>query len=342
MLALIRNGQAVTRADMARYTGLARSTVSLRLELLIAQRLVREVGSSSPTGGRPGTVLAFNPGAGALLVADVDRTGARLAISDLGGTLLAEQTVPFAHGADAEAAFERLDQRFLALLERTNRRLTDVRGIGLAVPGPGAMADGTLVASPHLPGWEGFPARDWLAARYDALTIVDKRASLMALGEHVTYWQGTDELLYVTAGTQISSGIITGGQLYRGTHGLAGEIGHLPIAWRPGRAVRVRERGLPGGRGEPACAGRAARDRARGRRGAREDRRSGGRRRRPRGRAPDRGGREHVREPVRSARDRRRRGAGRRDAAAARRGARAARAPVAARGRAAVGHEPPG
>ena len=234
MLELIRNGTAVTRADMARYTGLARSTVSQRLEPLIARQLVHEIGASSPTGGRPGTVLAFNPGAGALLVADIETQRSRLAVSDLAGVVLEAETVALGSARGPEDLLEHLDHRFLALLKRAGRRLTDVRGVGVAVPGPVAEADGVAATSPHLPGWDGFPIRDWLAARYDATTVVDKRANLMALGEHTTYWAEVQHLLFVIAGNEIACGIVAAGELCRGAQGLAGEIGHLPIADRAG------------------------------------------------------------------------------------------------------------
>src|ERR687893_2044134 len=90
VLSLIRDGQAVTRADLARQTGLARSTVAQRVEALLAHRLVYEAGGSTSTGGRPPTVLAFNRSAGVVLVADLGATHARLAVTDLAGDPLAE------------------------------------------------------------------------------------------------------------------------------------------------------------------------------------------------------------------------------------------------------------
>src|SRR4051812_50062192 len=85
LLRLIRNGEAVTRADLVRRTGLARSTVAQRLDALLAHQLVYEAGGSASTGGRPPTVLAFNQGAGVVLVADLGATHSRLVVSRLAG-----------------------------------------------------------------------------------------------------------------------------------------------------------------------------------------------------------------------------------------------------------------
>src|SRR4051812_6477827 len=92
LLSLIREGVAVTRADLARHTGLSRSTVAQRVDALIAAGLLVEAGGSASTGGRPPTVLAFNHEAGVVLVADLGATHSRMAVSDLAGTPLAEAT----------------------------------------------------------------------------------------------------------------------------------------------------------------------------------------------------------------------------------------------------------
>src|SRR3712207_6821307 len=93
LLHLIRDGEAVTRADLARRTGLARSTVSHRIDALLAHRLVYEAGASASSGGRRPTVLAFNEDAGVILAADLGATHTRLAVSNLGATVLAEVSI---------------------------------------------------------------------------------------------------------------------------------------------------------------------------------------------------------------------------------------------------------
>src|SRR3954454_2894300 len=91
MLRLIRDGEAVTRSDLARITGLARSTVAQRVDALLAHELVYEAGGTASTGGRPPTLLTFNQRAGVVLVADLGATHSRLAASDLAGAPLAEE-----------------------------------------------------------------------------------------------------------------------------------------------------------------------------------------------------------------------------------------------------------
>src|SRR3954464_9352382 len=152
VLSLIRDGEAVTRADLARRTGLARSTVAQRVEALLAHHLVYEAGGSASTGGRPPTVLAFNQGAGVVLVADLGATHSRLVISDLAGAPLAETAFDMDIADGPEIALERVNYQFEALLSEINRAGGEVRGIGVGVPGPVAFSRGEPVAPPIMPG----------------------------------------------------------------------------------------------------------------------------------------------------------------------------------------------
>ncbi len=230
VLSLIRDGEAVTRADLARRTGLARSTVAQRVEALLAHELVYEAGGSASTGGRPPTVLAFNRSAGVVLVADLGATHSRLAVSDLSGTPLAERAYDSDIARDPEAALAWVNDRFQELLAEIEREAEDVRGIGLGVPAPVAFSRGEPVAPPMMPGWDGFSIPDWFAKHYDAPVLVDNDVNIMALGEHWMHWRDTDHLLFVKLGTGIGCGIVTDRRIHRGAQGAAGDIGHVRLA----------------------------------------------------------------------------------------------------------------
>src|SRR5829696_5687756 len=116
VLRLIRDGQAVTRAELARHTGLARSTVAQRVDALLAHELVYEAGDSASTGGRPPTVLAFNNDAGVVLAADLGATHSRLAVSDLAASPLAELPLEIDIAAGPEAVLEQVHAHFLEML----------------------------------------------------------------------------------------------------------------------------------------------------------------------------------------------------------------------------------
>lgn len=166
LLRLIREEVAVTRADLARASGLARSTVAQRVDALLEQGLVYEAGGSHSTGGRPATLLAFNREAGVVLVADLGATHARVAVSDLVGTPLAERASDLDIALGPETALAWVAERFSELLDEVGRSGSDVRGIGVGVPGPVEFDSGRPVNPPIMPGWDDFPIPEWFADLY--------------------------------------------------------------------------------------------------------------------------------------------------------------------------------
>src|SRR4029450_13331284 len=229
---LVRDGEAASRADLARTTGLARSTVSQRGDALLGLGLLVERGGGASTGGRPPTQLAFDSASGVVLCADLGATHCRLAISDLDCTVLAEQPAEMdtARGPDVVLAWVR--ERFAELLAAAGRDARDVRGVGIGVPGPVEFAAGRAVSPPIMPGWDGVPIPAAFADRYPGVPVlVDNDVNVMALGEDWTSWRHTvDDLLFVKVATGIGCGIVAGGAIHRGAAGTAGDIGHVQIA----------------------------------------------------------------------------------------------------------------
>ena len=230
VLRVIRDAGALTRAEIARRTGLARSTVAQRVDTLLGHGLVHELGSSDSTGGRPPTALAFDDGSGVVLCADLGVTHSRLALCDLGGAPLAEVVEDIDISAGPDAVLTHVDELFETVLAEAGRDATHVRGIGIGVPGPVAFDRGEPTNPPIMPGWDGFSIPHWFAGRYDAEVLVDNDVNIMALGEHWTHWRDRGHLLFIKVGTGIGCGIVAKGQIHRGAKGAAGDIGHIRLA----------------------------------------------------------------------------------------------------------------
>jgi predicted NBD/HSP70 family sugar kinase len=259
LLQLIREGVAITRADIARHTGLARSTVAQRVDALLAAGLVYEAGGSTSTGGRPPTVLAFNHAEGVVLVADLGATHARLAVSDLDGTPLAEHAANMAIARGPDEVLGWVSERFAALLDEVGHTPADVRGIGIGVPGPVEFSTGRPVNPPIMPGWDGVSIPEHFADTYAAAVLVDNDVNIMARGEHWLHWRETDHLLMIKVGTGIGCGIVASGQIHRGARGAAGDIGHIRATEREDVVCRCGNIGcLEAVAGGQALAGRLA------------------------------------------------------------------------------------
>ena len=230
LLQLIREGDGATRADLSALTGLARSTIAQRLEQLRSLGLLRELGESDSTGGRPPMMLAFNEDAGVALAADLGATHSRLAVTNLGGTVLAEDSADMPSASGPETVLDWGDERFHALLRGVGRDDDVVRGIGIGVPGPVEHATGRPRNPPIMPGWDGYPIPERFADRYRVPVLVDNDVNIMALGEHWTNWAAVDHLLFIKVGTGIGCGIVVAGRIHRGAEGAAGDIGHIRVA----------------------------------------------------------------------------------------------------------------
>ena len=227
LLELIRRGDATTKPDLVELTGLARSTVSQRVDLLISEGYVIVTGETRSTGGRPPMALEFNRDLGVVLAADIGATHSRFAVCDLNAEPLAEMSVDLLVGDGPDSVLGRAEDAFESLLSEADRTSDDVLGVGVGVPGPVDFFAGRAVHPPIMFGWHDYPIRDRLADRFSAPTLVDNDVNIMALGEHWTLAKPVDDLLYVKVGTGIGSGLILGGHLHRGARGAAGDIGHI-------------------------------------------------------------------------------------------------------------------
>lgn len=220
--------RATSRADIARATGLARSTVSQRIGALLELGLVVEESDARSTGGRPATRLRLNEGGGFVLAADLGANHDRLAVADLAGRVVAEHTARRSIAQGPEVILGWVRDNFLAQLAQLGLGVDEVIGIGIGVPGPVEFAAGRAVKPPIMPGWHGVSIADHFAGAFPGVDVlVDNDVNIMAVGEHASVWSGVSDLIYIKVATGIGAGIISSGRLQRGAQGAAGDIGHI-------------------------------------------------------------------------------------------------------------------
>jgi predicted NBD/HSP70 family sugar kinase len=229
ILTLFRHNGTLTRAAVARHSGLSRATVNQRLDALITAGLLVAAGEEAPTRGRPAEHFAFNAGSGVLLVADMGATAMHTAVCDLSGTILEELAEPADITDGPDVILNVAHGLFEKMLSSSGRRAEEVRGIGIDVPGPVDIATGQVVSPPIMTGWDRYDIPGWFATRYDCPVLVDKDANAMAFGENRAVHPDVANMLYLKVGTGVGSGIIANGQSYRGADGAAGDIGHNEI-----------------------------------------------------------------------------------------------------------------
>ncbi|WP_106815286.1 ROK family transcriptional regulator [Microbacterium timonense] len=240
---LLRDGVPRTRAELAKATGLARSTVAARVDQLMRMGLISPVAEAVSTGGRPPSLFALNPAAKVVIAADVGASHATVAVTDLNGTVLADQSEPLDIALGPEPVLNWLVEGATALLARVGRDRSQVAAIGIGVPGPVEHSTGLPVNPPIMPGWDRFDIPGWLNQHLDVPVLVDNDVNIMALGERAVAWPGVEHLMFVKIATGIGAGLISGGTLLRGAQGVAGDIGHVQVARAADVACRCGNRG---------------------------------------------------------------------------------------------------
>jgi len=244
--ALRKTGTA-SRADIARATGLSRTTVSTLVAELQERGLVVEFegevdGGRVTGGGRPPILLALDEVAGTALGVDFGHRHLRVALSDLSSRVLAERRWELDVDRSALEALDLAAEAVSELLAETGSPRERIVSCGMGLPGPVDTA-GLVGSSVILPGWSGLNAAEELSRRIGLPVEVDNDANLGALGE-VAFGagQGASDVVYLKLSSGLGAGIVLGGRLHRGASGIAGEIGHIQVD-RSERVCRCGNRG---------------------------------------------------------------------------------------------------
>ena len=227
---ILRDGRSRTRTELAKLTGLARSTVALRIDSLVKLGLVGPTMDAPSTGGRPSSQVALATGMKIVLGVDIGASHVRIAVSDLTGRPLHETSAPIAVTDGPESVLGWVSDAAAALMRESGRPRTDLLAIGVGLPGPVEYSSGRPINPPIMPGWDRFDVRGTLEAQFHVPVLVDNDVNIMALGERETAWPDVDHLIFVKVATGIGAGVISGGILQRGAQGIAGDIGHVQVS----------------------------------------------------------------------------------------------------------------
>jgi predicted NBD/HSP70 family sugar kinase len=229
LLQLFRRGAVATRSELQQVTGLARSTVTSKIDALLAAQYLVEDGSIVDGRGRPATRLRVNDQATTVLVADLGMTQGRLAASTVGGDVLAETVIGSNIDKGPEPVLSTVIEELEALLAGAGRDRSTLRGVGLGVPGPIEWQSGRVARSLSMPDWDHYPVRERLASHFGVTAAVDNDANLLGLGEQRLVYPAAHLILFVKVGTGVGSSVIIDGKVLRGSDSVEGDIGHAKI-----------------------------------------------------------------------------------------------------------------
>lgn len=227
LLQMLRDEGPISRAELADRLELTRPRLLAEVEKLVAAGYVAEAGMAASRGGRRSTLVELHP---RLHFAAVDLGASSIDVEVTNGRL--EPVAAYAEAADIRSGPKNILHRVNELLAkaRIDGAYERLDGIGIGVPGPVSFRDGVPVSPPIMPGWDRFPVRELMTREHGCPTVVDNDVNIMAIGErHGGVAHSVDDFLFIKIGTGIGCGIHLNGDVYRGTDGCAGDIGHIQV-----------------------------------------------------------------------------------------------------------------
>jgi predicted NBD/HSP70 family sugar kinase len=224
VLELIRTSQPISRADLARRSGLQRSTVSQIVEQLIREKWVREGSVATAPRGRRPTLVGLNEDLVAIAV-DIHPRQAIVAVVDLNGRLLSRSLVPMT--SDPEASTRLIVECMQRMHRAIPRKSTE--GIGISLPGRVDSATQRMTFAPNL-RWPDFDLKKVIEAKMGLPVKMENAATASLLAE-LTFARidGTRDAVLVTISEGVGTGVFANGELITGNHGMAGEFGHIIV-----------------------------------------------------------------------------------------------------------------
>lgn len=227
VVGVIHDRGPVSRADIARDTGLSPATITGITAALIRDGIVVEESAGHSTGGRRPILLAIDRSAASALGIKLTENSAVIALTDLGADLIDQRDVSFTAGSSPEVVAAALGEGIAAIrAEHSDRQVV---GLGVGMAGVIDREGGRCRFTPFFP-WRDVPLRDLLAEAAGLPVIIENDVNALTVAER---WFGegasTTEYLVLTIGRGVGMGIMIHGALYRGSRDGAGEFGHITV-----------------------------------------------------------------------------------------------------------------
>jgi len=230
VLESIRRTGPVSRAQIARDSGLSKPTVSQALQSLSRRRLVREAGRSSGGKGPTAVLYELNPKAGWVVGIDVGRSYVRAAIADLTGQIAASRAEP-ARARSAASLIAQIGGVAHGLAAEAGLKWQQVTFAVVGSPGVFEPSLGQVALAHNLPGWGRQGLVEAVQRELGTNVVFENDVNLATLGERsLGLGTSVSDFVYLHVGTGVGMGLVLHGQLYRGATGAAGEVGYLPLA----------------------------------------------------------------------------------------------------------------
>ncbi|MGN8131371.1 ROK family protein [Arthrobacter sp. RC1.1 241] len=224
---LVRTGEATTRPEIGKVTGLGRGVVSQRVDQAIQIGFLGDGEFGASSGGRAPRTLRFRAEQGRIVICALGAAHIRVGITALDGDILEHTHRAWDIGQGPEKTIAAVMTLVDEVLAKDSK--VPVWAVVVGLPGPVDFNSGQPVSPPIMPGWNGFDVRTPFEERFNAPVWVDNDVNLLALGERARRRDALADLIYCKIGSGIGAGLLSQGRIHRGANGAAGDIGHVRV-----------------------------------------------------------------------------------------------------------------
>ena len=231
ILKIVRNNPMISRPEIAKKARLTSVTVSTLIAELMDRNIVIEGGLADSQGGRKAQLYHFNKDAGKIIGINMRIGFVTVELYDLVGNRIATGESFFLDDKQkVEETTDRMVDAVHKILSANALKAEDILGIGVTMPGRVDHERGIVYHLPNLRQWHDVPLKEWLENALNIQTFIDRDTN-----SNVMYlkWEGVleecSDLVYLSIDEGIGSGVLIDDAVYHGSHGLAGEVGHMTV-----------------------------------------------------------------------------------------------------------------
>jgi glucokinase-like ROK family protein len=231
LVELIRKFGDFSKSDLVSFTEFSRTKITTCIDALLEKNIIVVNDVTEYTGGRRSKKYSLNGNFGLVAGVDIGATSIDIGIADFSGKMVVRYSEPASVKDGPIRILGQICTLIEKLIQESGSDPRQLNGIGIGVPGPVDFSVGLLMSPPIMPGWDHYAiiptVQEWFPS---ANVVVDNDVNVMAIGEfYQGAGRGIDNLIFIKIGTGIGAGIICEGQIYRGSNGCAGDVGHISV-----------------------------------------------------------------------------------------------------------------
>ncbi|MHB1345881.1 MAG: ROK family transcriptional regulator [Candidatus Humimicrobiaceae bacterium] len=232
ILDLIRNKGLITKQQISKELGINITTVSMLInQFRERDNIIKEIGDGSSSGGRKPRLYKINNELGYVIGIDIGGTNTRGVLTDLSGNIINYIKIKTKAKEGKETVLSKVFSVVSEIIDSSKIPREKLFGIGMSISGIINSYEGISIFCPNIPGWENYPIKKIMEKEFNLPVGIDDSVRCAAVAEkRFGIAKDHENFIFISIGKGIGMGAFIDGKIYRGSMGLAGELGHITVS----------------------------------------------------------------------------------------------------------------